>query len=57
MLKDVGKKFGFNLNTPIEKMSEEQINVILYGTTSKSTIIMSQNQATAHGSILGGSRA
>jgi excinuclease ABC subunit A len=35
MLKDVGKKFGFNLNTPIEKMSEEQINVILYGTDVK----------------------
>ncbi len=32
MLKDVGKKFGFNLNTPIEKMSTKQINVILYGT-------------------------
>ena len=32
MLKYVGKKFGFNLNTPIEKMSSEQINVILYGT-------------------------
>ncbi len=35
MLKDVGKKFGFNLNTPIEKMSEEQVNVILYGTDIK----------------------
>lgn len=32
MLKYVGKKFGFNLNTPIETMSSEQINVILYGT-------------------------
>jgi excinuclease ABC subunit A len=32
MLKYVGNKFGFNLNTPIEKMSSEQINVILYGT-------------------------
>ena len=32
MLKYVGKKFGFNLNTPIEKMTSEQINVILYGT-------------------------
>ncbi|MGZ5489825.1 MAG: excinuclease ABC subunit UvrA [Nitrososphaeraceae archaeon] len=32
MLKDVGKKFGFNLNTPIEKMSTKQINVILHGT-------------------------
>ncbi|MBA3750014.1 MAG: excinuclease ABC subunit UvrA, partial [Nitrosopumilus sp.] len=35
MLKDVGKKFGFDLNTPIEKMSEEQINVVLYGTDIK----------------------
>ncbi len=35
MLKDVGRKFGFNLNTPIEKMNEEQINVILYGTQTK----------------------
>ncbi len=32
MLKDVGKKFAFNLNTPIEKMDSKQINVILYGT-------------------------
>ena len=35
MLKDVGRKFGFNLNTPIEKMNEEQLNVILYGTDTK----------------------
>jgi excinuclease ABC subunit A len=35
MLKDVGKRFGFNLNTPIDKMSREQINVILNGTDSK----------------------
>lgn len=35
MLKDVGKRFGFNLNTPIDRMSEEQINVILNGTDSK----------------------
>ena len=32
MLKYVGKKFGFDLNTPIEKMNSQQINVILYGT-------------------------
>jgi excinuclease ABC subunit A len=32
MLKYVGKKFGFDLNTPIEKMTPKQINVILYGT-------------------------
>ncbi|MER5174764.1 MAG: excinuclease ABC subunit UvrA [Candidatus Nitrosocosmicus sp.] len=35
MLKDVGRKFDFNLNTPIEKMNEEQLNVILYGTDVK----------------------
>ena len=35
MLKDVGRKFGFNLNTPIDKMNEEQLNVILYGTDLK----------------------
>ena len=35
MLKDVGKRFGFNLNTPIEKMNQEQLNVILYGTDEK----------------------
>ena len=32
MLKYVGKKFGFDLNTPIERMNSQQINVILYGT-------------------------
>jgi excinuclease ABC subunit A len=32
MLRDVGKRFGFNLYTPISKMTEEQIKVILYGT-------------------------
>ena len=32
MLRDVGKRFGFNLYTPISKMKEEQIKVILYGT-------------------------
>ena len=35
MLRDVGKKFGFNLNTPIEKMNQEQLDVILYGTDAK----------------------
>lgn len=35
MLKDVGRKFGFNLNTPIEKMNKEQLNIILYGTDLK----------------------
>ena len=32
MLKDVGIKFGFNLNTPLVELSQKQINVILYGT-------------------------
>jgi excinuclease ABC subunit A len=32
MLRDVGKKFGFDLSTPISKMSQEQLEVILYGT-------------------------
>jgi excinuclease ABC subunit A len=31
MLRDVGRKFGFDLATPIEKMKPEQLNVILYG--------------------------
>jgi excinuclease ABC subunit A len=32
MLRDVGRKFGFDLATPISKMKPEQIKVILYGT-------------------------
>ncbi len=32
MLKFVGKKYGFDLNTKIEKMSKEQLNAVLYGT-------------------------
>ncbi|MEW6604808.1 MAG: excinuclease ABC subunit UvrA [Thermoproteota archaeon] len=32
MLRDVGKKFGFDLATPISKMKPEQVKVILYGT-------------------------
>ena len=35
MLRDVGRHFGFNLSTPISKMTEEQIRVILYGTDEK----------------------
>jgi excinuclease ABC subunit A len=35
MLKDVGKQFGFSLNTPINKLSHKQIETILYGTDSK----------------------
>jgi excinuclease ABC subunit A len=31
MLGDVGKRFGFDLNTPISKMTKEQLDVILYG--------------------------
>ncbi|MFY9567351.1 MAG: excinuclease ABC subunit UvrA, partial [Nitrososphaeraceae archaeon] len=32
MLRDVGKRLGFTLNTPISKMSAKQLNTILYGT-------------------------
>ena len=32
MLRDVGKRFGFNLNTPLSNMTDQQIKVILYGT-------------------------
>ena len=31
-LRDVGKKFGFNLLTPINKMTSRQLQIILYGT-------------------------
>jgi excinuclease ABC subunit A len=31
-LRDVGKKFDFDLMTPIDKMTQKQLNVILYGT-------------------------
>lgn len=31
MLRDVGRKFGFDLATPIAKMKQEQMRVILYG--------------------------
>ena len=27
----IGEKYGFDLNTPIEEISEQAINVILYG--------------------------
>ena len=32
MLRDVGRKFGFDLTTPISKMKPDQLKVILYGT-------------------------
>jgi excinuclease ABC subunit A len=32
MLKNVGKKFGFDLSTPVAKMTDRQLKVILYGT-------------------------
>ena len=32
MLRDVGKKFGFNLYQPISVMTKKQLSVILYGT-------------------------
>ena len=35
MLKDVGRKFDFDLATPISKMTERQLGVILYGTDER----------------------
>src|SRR5919205_690727 len=32
MLRDVGKRFGFDLYTPISKMTDQQLKIILYGT-------------------------
>jgi excinuclease ABC subunit A len=32
MLKDVGRKYGFDLAMPVSKMTQKQLNVILYGT-------------------------
>jgi excinuclease ABC subunit A len=32
MLRDVGRKFGFDLSTPMAKMKPEQMRIILYGT-------------------------
>lgn len=32
MLKDVGRKYGFDLAMPIAKMTQKQLNIILYGT-------------------------
>jgi len=31
----VGKKYGFDIFTPIEKMTDEQVNIILYGSNKK----------------------
>ncbi len=32
MLRNVGKRFGFDLTTPISNMTERQLKIILYGT-------------------------
>jgi excinuclease ABC subunit A len=32
MLRDVGKRFGFDLYTPISKMTDQQLRIIFYGT-------------------------
>lgn len=32
LLREVGKKYSFDIHTPVGKLTEEQINVILYGT-------------------------
>ncbi|HEY8140902.1 MAG TPA: excinuclease ABC subunit UvrA, partial [Nitrososphaera sp.] len=35
MLRDVGRKFGFDLATPISKMKQDQLGVILHGTDQR----------------------
>lgn len=35
MLRDVGRKFGFDLATPISRMKQDQLGVILYGTDQR----------------------
>ena len=32
MLRDVGKRFSFNLHQPVSSMTDEQVKIILYGT-------------------------
>ena len=32
LLKEVGKKYGFDINTPIGKLTEKQIELVMYGT-------------------------
>src|SRR5919198_746924 len=36
MLRDVGKRFGFDLYTPISNMTDQQLRIILYGIHEKS---------------------
>ncbi|MEO9320381.1 MAG: excinuclease ABC subunit UvrA [Nitrososphaera sp.] len=35
MLRDVGRKFGFDLATPISRLTQRQLDVILYGTSER----------------------
>jgi excinuclease ABC subunit A len=39
LLQSVGKEYGFDLDTSVEKMSPEQVNAILYG-TGKQTVLV-----------------
>ena len=32
LLREVGKKYGFDIHTPIGKLADKQIDIILYGT-------------------------
>ena len=32
LLREVGKKYGFDINMPLGKLNEKQVNIILYGT-------------------------
>lgn len=48
MLGALGKKYGFNLNQPIEKISKRAMKVLLYGTADKEIMV---KQRTARGHI------
>ena len=32
LLREIGKKYNFDINTPIGKLTEKQLNIVLYGT-------------------------
>ena len=42
----IGEKYGFDLNTPIEELPEEAINVILYGSNEKQQGIVTVKDMT-----------
>ncbi|MFH0821014.1 MAG: excinuclease ABC subunit UvrA [Candidatus Peregrinibacteria bacterium] len=35
LLREVGKKYGFDVNTPVGELTEKQLNIIFYGTSDQ----------------------